>query len=179
MARSVHTRVAYQYKDTPRGPPPGVYFAIRQDPRIIPAAMAHGTPQEVAQKWSQRSQAAAPDYTAGINRVTSSPTAAAAAAVQTWLARLQDPATAQKYVRKLNAVTLEQWKTAAANYGASRYSQGVANKEAKYQAAITPLLQYIDSAVAQVKSMPNATFEDRLQRSRAFQTIMHNYQGTA
>lgn len=141
--------------------------------------MAHGTPQEVAQKWAQRSQAAASDYTAGVQRVTTSPTDAAANAHATWIARLQDPATVEKYQRKLRAVSLEQWKQAATQYGASRYSQGVAAKESKFEAAMVPLLQYIDNARAQVHRMPNATFEDRLQRSRAMQTLMHNYRGQA
>jgi hypothetical protein len=92
---------------------------------------------------------------------------------------LQDPATKAKFIRKVQAVSLEQWKNAAANYGASRYSQGVAAKEQKFAAAMQNLLPFIDQAVAQVKAMPNATFEDRLQRSRAMQTIMHSYTGTA
>lgn len=146
---------------------------------MVRLAMAHGSPQEVAQKWSQRSQAAAQDYTAGINRVSTSPTEAAANAHATWSARLADPNTVAKYQRKLRAVTLEEWKSAAAQFGASRYSQGVAAKEAKFERAMVPLLQFIDSAVAQVKRMPNVTFEDRLQRSRAMQTLMHNYKGAA
>jgi hypothetical protein len=141
--------------------------------------MAHGTPTEVAQKWAQRSQAAAPEYTAGVNRVTVAPGERAAAASATWLARLNDPQTKAKFERKVRAVTLEHWKSAASQYGASRYAQGVAAKEQKFAAAMVPLLAYIDNAVAQVKAMPNVTFEDRLQRSRAMQTLMHNYQGTA
>lgn len=146
---------------------------------MLPGEMAHGTAAEVATKWSQRSQAAAPEYTAGINRVTVAPGTQAAAAADTWLARLNDPVTRAKFQRKVAAVTLEQWKSAATQYGASRYSQGVAAKESKFQAAMTTLLPFIDNAVAQVKAMPNATFEDRLQRSRAMQTIMHSYTGSA
>lgn len=145
----------------------------------VPYAMAHGTATEVAAKWATRAQAAQADYTAGVNRVTQAPGAAAAAAADTWQARLQDPATKAKFQRKVSAVTLDQWKTAAANYGASRFAQGVAAKEQKYAQSMGPLLSFIDNAVQQVKAMPNVTFEDRLQRSRAMQTIMHSYQGTA
>lgn len=139
--------------------------------------MAHGSAADVATKWSQRSQAAAPDYTTGIQRVTTAPGQLAAAASATWLARLNDPATVAKFQRKVAAVSLQAWQNAATQYGASRYSQGVAAKEGKFASAMQNLLPFIDNAVAQVKAMPNATFEDRLQRSRAMQTIMHSYTG--
>lgn len=140
--------------------------------------MAHGSADEVATKWSQRAQAASSEYTAGIARVTTAPGQLAAQAAQTWLARLNDPATVAKFQRKVQAVSLQDWQNAATQYGASRYSQGVAAKEAKFASAMNKLLPFIDQAVAQVKRMPNATFEDRLQRSRAMQTIMHGYTGT-
>lgn len=141
--------------------------------------MSHGTAAEVAQKWSQRSQAAAADYTAGVERVSVAPGEKAAAAATTWLARLNDPATVAKFKRKVSAVDLATWKAAASQYGSARYSQGVAAKEPKMAKALSTLLPFIDAGVAQVKRMPNATFEDRLQRSRAMQVYMHGYRGQA
>lgn len=140
--------------------------------------MARMTAAEVAQKWAQRAGAAQADYTAGVNRVTEAPGQAAANAADVWQARLQDPQVLAKFKRKVSAVSLEQWKSAAANYGAARYAQGVSSKTAKFEAAMAPLLSYIDSGLAQIKSMPNVTLEDRIQRSAAWQRYMNKYQGT-
>lgn len=141
--------------------------------------MAHGTPQDVAAKWSRNAQNAAQDYVQGVNRVTVSPTAQAAAAVTTWQARVSSTAAAQKYVRKLNAVTLEQWKARVDAVGQSRYSQGVSAAESKFQAAMVNLLPFIDNLRAQIKAMPNATLQDRIQRANAWINGMAQYQGQA
>jgi hypothetical protein len=141
--------------------------------------MAHGTPQDVAAKWAQRASAAGTDYTAGINRVAVSPGQAAAAAAPTWQAAVSSPDALAKYKRNVGLVTLEAWQNAATQYGSARYTQGVAAKQAKYEAIMAQLLPYIDRGVAQIKAMPKATFEDRLQRSRAMQVYMHNFQRTA
>lgn len=145
----------------------------------MPLPMAHGTAAEVAAKWAKNAQAAQSEYTAGVNRVTQAPGEKAAQAANVWQARVSDPQVLEKFKRKVSAVSLDQWKNAAANYGASRYSQGVASKQEKFAQAMQPLLQYIDNAKQQVHAMPNVTFEDRLQRSRMMQVLMHRYQGTA
>lgn len=140
--------------------------------------MAHGTAAEVAQKWSRNAQAGQQDYTAGVNRVTQSPTAAAAAAGATWQARVSSQAALQKFQRKLNAVSLDEWKTRTTSVGAQRFAQGVAASESKMQSAMTSLLPFIDNLKAQVKSMPNATLQDRIQRMNAWVMGMSQYTGT-
>lgn len=140
--------------------------------------MAHGTPQEVAQKWQQRSAAAGPDYQAGIQRVTVSPGQAAANAASQWQAAVSSPDALAKFKRNVGLVTLESWQAAATQYGSSRYVQGVQAKEAKFENIMGQLLPYIDRGVATVKAMDKSTFEARLQRSRAMQVWMHNFQRT-
>ena len=140
---------------------------------------AHGTPDEVAQAWVNAMSQAATKATAGANAVTVSPGQSAANALQKWVQALASPQVQQKWQTQVGAVTLASWQQAYINKGVPRMASGASNAQAKFTAAMTSLLRFIDAGVAQVKSMPSATYADRENRMLTFVRYMHTYQKPA
>lgn len=129
--------------------------------------MAKLTPAEYADKQVARTQAGSPAYTQGVQRVTSSPTSAAAGAVTKWQSKVNDPATAAKFTRNLNRVSLDEWKAAAVNKGAPRLASGIAAAKPKVEAFAAEYLPFLDAGVAKVKAMPSTSLEDNINRAVA------------
>lgn len=122
------------------------------------------TPQAVATKWAQALGGATAAIQAGVNAVTSSPTAAAAAAVSTWQQRVSSPAAAAKFSANLQKVSLDQWRQAMLNKGVNRISSGAQAAIPKFQAFMTQFLPFVQNVAAGVRQMPNVTLEDRINR---------------
>lgn len=139
--------------------------------------MAHGTPQEVADKWAANLGNAQTSMTNGVNRVTEAPGQAAVAKLQKWVMAMQSTETQNKWARKTGAVTLQSWKDSMNNIGIQRAVQGATQKKPKFVAAMTTLLPFIDQVAAQVRAMPDNTPGDREQRALAMMRGMRNYQG--
>lgn len=141
--------------------------------------MAHGTAQQVSDKWLRGIQNATQDMTDGVNRVTVAPGQAAAAKLQKWVSAMQDQATQQKWARNVASVSLQSWKTAMTEYGINRVSQGAQSKQPKYTTALGSLLPFIDQVADSVRGMPDNTPADREQRALAMMRGMRNYQRPA
>lgn len=141
--------------------------------------MKNLTAAEVASKWQRNATNAAADYAAGIAAVTDNPLAKAASAADTWVARVSSAEAKAKFERKLRAFPFDQWKSIAAQFGQTRYSQGVQNKASKFEQGIGPVLAYERAFIERLKAMPNATSGDRRQRMNAWFDYMSNYKGQA
>lgn len=129
-------------------------------------------PTAVANRWAQGLAGATQKMSQSVDALTQSPTAQAAAAAQTWLARLNDPKTMQKFQAKLNAVTLNQWQTAYKTKGLPRIPTGAqAALQTKMIPFFTKWLPYEAAGSQQVKNMPKATLQDRIARA----VFMINY----
>jgi hypothetical protein len=76
------------------------------------------------------------------------------------LAKIDDGTVA----RRLNAVTLEEWKSKAVNIGVGRIAQGIDGAAAKVVSFAEKLLPAIDAAQSKVKAMPDLTLEDNINR---------------
>lgn len=139
--------------------------------------MAHGTAQEVADKWATNMGNAQQSMTNGVNRVTEAPGQAAVAKLQKWVLALQSQEVQQKWARKTGAVSLQSWKDSMNNIGVQRAVQGATQKKAKMVTAMTTLLPYIDQVAATVRAMPDNTPGDREQRALAMIRGMRAYQG--
>lgn len=136
----------------------------------------HGSAQEVAAKWVQNITNAQQSMKNGVARVQKAPGQSAVEKAQKWQQAMSDPATFQKWQNNVGRVSLSAWQQAMNDVGIQRVAQGAQAKQAKFEQAMAPLLQYIDSARDQVKSMPDLTIEDRIARSAAMQRLMHQYQ---
>jgi hypothetical protein len=126
--------------------------------------MTRVSPQEGTQKWLTRLSGATSEVTAGIAKVTEAPGVAAVRSKQKYQNNVV--AAFPKWERNTQNVSLGAWQ-AAATAGASRIAQGAQQKQGKYESFASQFYPFLDNAVNQVKQMPNATFEDRVQRAVA------------
>ena len=130
--------------------------------------MAKLTPAEFQEKHARRLKAAASDIRTGIGKVSESPTKKAAAKIdkmrQNWLAKLDDGTTR----RRLEAVTLDEWKKQTIEVGIGRIAQGIDGAAAKVTAFAEKLLPAVEAAQNKVRAMPDLTLEDNIQRMTTF-----------
>ena|SRR5439155_25232191 len=124
-------------------------------------------PKTVADRWVQRLGASTDKIRQGVQAVTTSPTQAAAAAVNTWQQRLADPKTAQKYVASLSRVSTADWQNAMLNKGLNRIASGAAAAHDKFMNFLSQFLPFEANIAQQVRNMPKATLDDRINRAVA------------
>jgi predicted component of type VI protein secretion system len=132
--------------------------------------MAKGTPAQAAERYARRTAAAAPDWVNGVNQVTESPGAKAAASADLWQMKVSQQQAKEKFKRRTGAVSTEDWKTATAA-AQSRYSQGAAAAQAKmekYQAAVA---SHIEAGKRMIAAMPKGTPQDAAARASAW--VLH------
>lgn len=127
-------------------------------------------PTTATAKWVNNLSNATQEITDGVNAVQQAPGQAAAAKVQTWLARIQ--ASAQKWQTNVAAVSLGEWQQSMIKVGIPRIASGAQAKQGKYQAFATKFYPYLASGVATVKAMPKVTLQDGINRAVAM--INHN-----
>lgn len=122
------------------------------------------TATEFQEKHARRLKAAAPDIRLGIERVSVSPTSLAAKKIDKMrtnlLAKIDDGTVA----RRLNAVTLDDWKKQALNVGIGRISAGIDAPAAKVISFADKFLPYLDQVKSKVDAMPDLTLEDSIAR---------------
>lgn len=130
--------------------------------------MSKLTAVEFAEKHSRRLKAAAPDIRAGIEKVTESPTKKAAQKIDkmrtNWLAKIDDGTTK----RRLEAVTVDDWKDKALNVGVGRIAAGIDAAQGKVISFAEKLLPAVDAAQKKVQAMPDLTLEDSINRMTTF-----------
>lgn len=127
--------------------------------------MATMSPQEYARKLVARASAASGDYSQGVQRVTTSPTQAAKAAIPKMMAKLQEANTSGKIARGLDRVSLEDWKKSASTKGAERFAGGVQAAAPKIEAFAAEFLPFQESVTSKVRSMPSTTLEQNIARA--------------
>lgn len=135
------------------------------------------TPQEATQKWVNRLSGATAEIQAGIDRVTEAPGAKAAAKKQKWIQAVQ--ASQDKWARNVAAVSLEQWKALFKGVGVQRIAQGAQAKQGKYTQFASEFYPYLDQGVQRVASMPDTTFEERVQKAVAMMRHNHDFKRAA
>jgi hypothetical protein len=134
--------------------------------------MARLSASQWLDKWSRRLQAAGPDITAGVNRVSTAPGVAAAAASTTLLANFTTAVTSGAWAARVSSVPLQQWKDSMNNKGVSRIATGVAQAVQTKSNAIQTFLSAVDAAVADANTTPRGGLEANIARSVAFQRSM-------
>lgn len=140
------------------------------------AKQAKKSASQVAQKWSANLQAATQSIQQGVNAVTTSPTQLAAANVNGYLQGVQQAVSSGKWQQRLQAVSLNDWKTAMLNKGVPHIQTGAVQGQSKVQQVFGPLLDYVYNVRDQVNAAnPRGSLAQNLQRANAFATAMHNY----
>ena len=130
--------------------------------------MSKLTAIQFQEKHARRLTGAIEDVRQGIQRVTESPTAKAAASKEKMRANLNAAIDNGKWEAGLKRVTLEEWKDKAANVGVNRIAAGINAAKAKVVAFAEQLLPYIDTQQQKIKTMPSVTLEDNIARMNSF-----------
>jgi len=134
------------------------------------------TPEEYADKQARRLKAATEDIRRGVQRVTESPTAKAAAAKDKMIARLVESVNSGKWEAGLKRVTLEDWKSKMLEKGINRIAAGIDAAKPKVVAFATELLAFEDTLLSKVDAMPDLTLEDSISRATAWMRGMSKFQ---
>lgn len=137
--------------------------------------MARLTPAEFQEKHARRLKGSIEDIRSGISRVTEAPTAQAAKKQDKMLARLTAKVQDGTWARRLNSVSLEDWRDKTLNKGLGRIASGIDAASGKVQDFAAQLLPAIDKATAKVKAMPDLTIEDSINRASTFIREMSNF----
>lgn len=140
--------------------------------------MAKLTPVEYQEKHARRLTAAVPDIQKGIDRVTENPCEKAADKKDKMLANLTAAVQDGKWERGLRRVTLSEWKDKAKNIGAGRVAAGIAAAKTKVIAFAEELLPHIDAGQTALKTMPDISLEDNINRMVAFTRHMATFKRT-
>ena len=127
--------------------------------------MALPTPQEFIAKWQRRTQAAVPDYQAGVKSVTEAPGVKAAKQANAMLQGVTQAVSSGKWARRVADVPLQAWQDAAANIGAQRIAAGVAAAAPKMNEAISNLLADLQATMAEVERTPRGDLQTNIQRA--------------
>lgn len=126
--------------------------------------------QEIAEKWNRRTIAAIPDAQRGVENVTVSPTKLAAEKQDKWLAGIQNAAQSGKWKTKLNAVSLEEWKSKTKQKMGERMSGGVQAAMGKRERFDQANIAALNEILPQIAAMPDLTLQDSINRATAFMT---------
>jgi hypothetical protein len=130
--------------------------------------MATLTAAEFQDKHARRLKAAVEDMRRGIDRVTASPTEAAAAKQDKMLSNLTQSVQSGKWAAGLKRVSLDEWKRKARDIGVNRVSAGIDAAKDKVTAFAEELLPFIDRQKAKIAGMPDVTLDDNIGRMTTF-----------
>lgn len=134
--------------------------------------MPRRTPQQAAERWSRAMANAGTNYTEGVQSVQTAPGESAARNAQGYVNGVNQAAASGKWQRRVAAVPLETWKSAAINKGAARLAQGAAQAVDKVRQANERVFPMIDQATSRIANMPRSTPQERIARATAYMTAM-------
>ncbi len=137
--------------------------------------MAKLTAAQFAEKWNRRLKSATTDIARGVDQVSESPGAKAAAARDKWVAKMTSAETHEKWARNVGSVSLEEWKQAMKEVGINRISGGADRAIPKVADFAAQLLAYQDSVLPKIHSMPAITTEDSRARMNAWFDAMTKF----
>lgn len=140
--------------------------------------MAKLTAAEFREKHARRLKASTEDMRKGIERVTESPTAKAAAKQDKMLTNLTASVQNGKWAAGLKRVSLEEWKRKTADVGVNRVAAGIDAAAAKVEAFAEDLLPHIDRGREKIASMPDITLDDSINRMSTFVRHMAGFKRT-
>jgi hypothetical protein len=106
----------------------------------------------IAAKWSNRAQAAGPDFTAGVKGTTKDWAALTAASADSWGAGVSQAVSDGRFAKGATAAGTDKWRNAAATKGAQRYPQGVAAGQPAFSSGFAPFLGVIQNTTLPARS---------------------------
>ena len=138
--------------------------------------MARLSAEEFAEKHSRRLKGAITDMQHGVERVTASPTLAAAAKKDKMRAEINRAIDMGKWEAGLKRVSLDEWKSKMIQKGLGRVAAGIDAAQAKVTQFASELLPFQDRLRAEVAKMPDVSLEDNINRMTSFIRGMAKFQ---
>lgn len=126
--------------------------------------MAKLTPDQFQEKHARRLKASVEDMRAGIERVTQSPTEAAASKKEKFRAGINASIDNGKWERGLRRVSLDEWKDKTITKGLGRVAAGIDAAAPKVREFAAELLPFQDRLKSEVEGMPDISLEDNINR---------------
>lgn len=121
-------------------------------------------PADIAAKWATNLGNAGTSIQKGVQGVTTSPTAMAAANADGYLSGVQKAVSSGKWSRNLQAVSLSSWQNAMITKGLPRIQTGAQAGKGKVQSFMTQLMPYVQNLQGQLASTPRGTLGQNIQR---------------
>lgn len=121
-------------------------------------------PADVAKKWSRNLTGAVGDMKKSIDAIQVSPMEQAAQAGDRYIAGVNAAFQSGKWQQGLRSVSLQDWKTKTGGMGLQRVAAGAQAAESKMQSFMSQFLPFAQGVSDQIKSMPKATEQERIQR---------------
>lgn len=137
--------------------------------------MANMNAADVAQRWANNLGAAGQKIRDGVNAVTESPMAKAAARQDAWVQGVQRARDDGSYAAGLNSVTLAQWKDAMLNKGINRIGQGATQALPKMQQFLQSFLPYVQQGVNNLANQPRGDLSANIGRMVTMVQYLANY----
>lgn len=125
------------------------------------------------QRWRDSAAQGQQRFSEGVQATQVDVVGRAISAQPKLLANVTQAITSGRWARRLQERGTAGWK-AATIAKAANYATGIAAGADDYQRAMQEWLPIIQSAAASAQSMPNASFQDSLNRMTAFATALHN-----
>lgn len=138
--------------------------------------MARVTAAEAADKWVRRTSAAAPDYKAGVQKVSTAPGILAQKQSAVAAQNYQEAISSGRWGQRVASVSLSDWQNAAVNKGAARLSQGVQAASDKMQNFMATFLPFEDQVVQRVKQQyPRGSTDQNIARAEAIMRALAEF----
>ena len=119
-------------------------------------------PNEVAQKWAQRTAGATDAYRRGVEAVREAPGAKAAQRVDAMIQRLMELRDSGELQRRMESVGVEEWRRMTLEKGPERLASGVRAAQPKMTEFLKEFLPYAENVAASLP--PRGSFEDNVNR---------------
>jgi len=130
--------------------------------------MAKLSPAEFREKHARRLKGATDDMRRGVEAVTESPTAKAAAKADKMRANVVAAIDSGKWAKGLTRVGVDDWKKAMIDKGVGRVAAGIDGAAEKVEAFAAELLPHIDRGKTEIERLPDVTLEDNINRMTTF-----------
>lgn len=137
--------------------------------------MAKISPTEAREKWARNLKGSTGQIRNSVERMTEAPGKKAAAAKDTWVARMTDPSTHEKWARRVAGVSLSEWQERFVTKGIPNLSTGVDAASSKMEEYLSALFAYQDANVQKVRAIPKLTNEDSKRRMLEWFDIMSKF----
>lgn len=138
--------------------------------------MAKLTPEQFREKHARRLKGSVEDMRRGVENVTEAPTAKAAKKVDKMRTNILAALDSGKWAKRLEAVTLDEWKSKMINKGIGRVAAGIDAAGPKIEKFAAELLPHIDKVRSETEKMPDTTLEDNINRMVHFVRGMSKFE---